>query len=613
MSTDVSSNAVPLPTWQQSRARLRYLATFIGPHKRTFAASIVSMIVSTLTGMSLPYLFKHAIDRGILQGDTGAITMWIVLALVLALFTLVITIANTYWSLWSYRALNDVQVALFAHIQRQGLAFFHRMRTGVVISRLTNDVDAVSSLVNDGVFMVFLNILSLGVIEGFLIVMDWRLAMAVNVIFPVMIAASAVFRYYSTRSYRRTRERMALVTAFLAESLSGMRVIQAFSAEQRMAARFERTADEYRTTNMETIHQSAIYYPLVEVLSAAGTALVLWYGGVLEARDLVTVGVLFAFIAYLNDFFDPIQQLSQFYSSFLSGMAALDKIMGVMEMEPEIVDHPDARVIEDLRGDVHFDHVTFAYDADRVVLHDITLDVRAGETIALVGQTGAGKSTFVRLISRFYDPQHGTITLDGVDLRDLKQQWLRTSLGIVPQEGFLFAGSVADNIRFGRPGASDEDVRAAAASVGADAFVQELADGYDTHVGERGTHLSAGQRQLIAFARAMLANPRLLVLDEATSSVDVATEQRLADGLRSLVAGRTSFIVAHRLTTIRGADRIVVIEDGRIAEHGTHDDLIAAGGTYAQLYGSWSGHSASIESRLDEALSSAEDAPVTSS
>jgi len=605
MSSGVSDNSVPLPTMAQTRTRLRYLASFVRPHKREFVISVITAALMTLAATSVGLLMKQSMDRGILRNDSSELTLWAGVALIAVLLAALMQMLNHIFSVWSYRVLNDLRGSLFAHIQRQGLDFFHDMRTGTVISRLTNDIDALEQLVSDGVFMIFVNVLTLGAIEVFLFSMDWRLALATNIIFPIMLGATVAFRYYSARAYRRTRERMAMVTSFLAESLAGMRVVQAFAAEERMAADFDRTNTHYRKANMETIWLSAAYFPGVELLSAAGTAIVLWYGGFLSEQQLVTVGVLFAFIVYLNDFFDPIQQLSQFYGSFLSAMAALDKIMLVMETTPSIQDDPQALELPQLRGDVRFENVSFTYggsdDAGNAlpeVLHDVNLDVRAGETIALVGQTGAGKSTLVKLLTRFYDPTQGRVLLDGHDLRELRATWLRSSLGIVPQEGFLFSASIAENIRYGRPDASDEDVRAAAQAVGAHEFIEENDEGYEASVGERGNRLSAGQRQLIAFARAMLANPRLLVLDEATSSVDVATELRLADGLRRLVAGRTAFIVAHRLSTIRGADRIAVVDDGSIVELGSHDELIEAGGRYAALYGSWTAPEQTVEQCL---------------
>ncbi|MBC7461054.1 MAG: ABC transporter ATP-binding protein [Thermoleophilia bacterium] len=606
----VSDNSVALPTREVSVRRLRYLASFVRPHKRGFVSSVIAAIIATVAATAVPFLLKHAIERGGFtkgagQIDFGSVTLWLSLVSGMVALGWIATTLQTYWSIWSVRVVNDLRTALYAHVQRQGLDFFSRQRTGTVISRLTNDIEALAQLVTEGVFMVFVNLLTLVLIEGFLFALDWHLALAVNAIFPIMLAATIAFRYYSTRAYRRTRERMAHVTAFLAESLAGMRVVQAFAAEERAAEEFERTNVHYRKANMETIYLSAAYFPGVELLAAIGTGIVLWYGGFLAQSNIVDVSVLFAFILYLEIFFDPIQQLSQFYGTFLSAMAALDKIMGVMETEPTIMDAPDAVTLPAVRGDVRFHHVGFHYDADGPeVLHDVDLTITAGETIALVGHTGAGKSTFVKLLSRFYDPSSGTVTLDGVDLRQLEQRWLRRSMGIVPQEGFLFAGTVRDNIRYGEPDADETRVRAAAEAVGADHFIDELEHGYDTDVGERGSRLSAGQRQLVAFARAMLTDPPLLVLDEATSSVDVATELRLADGLTALVAGRTAFIVAHRLSTIRDADRILVIDDGRVAEQGTHDELIAVGGFYAGLYGTWTGGTdapePTIESRLAE-------------
>ncbi len=590
----VSSNAVPLPTGTVQRRRLRVLAAYVRPHWRECTLAVVTTLIITICVATIPFLFKHAIDEGHLGAadravDFGAVWFWVTLAAVVATIDFIAERLNQRWSIWSVRVVNDLRTDLYAHINRQGLDFFSRQRTGVVISRLTNDVEALAQLVNEGVFMLFANVGLLVAIESYLFYISWQLALWVNLIFPVMLVGTIAFRYFSTRAYRRTRERMALVTAYLAESLGGMRVLQAFAAEERADAEFEETNTHYRRANMETIWLSALYFPGVELLASIGTAIVLWQGGLLGDVGAIEVGVIVAFLLYLENFFDPIQQLSQFYGSFLAAMAALDKIMIVMETEPTILDQPDAITLDDVRGDVRFEGVTFRYSDDGPdVLHDVSTTVEAGQTIALVGHTGAGKSTFVKLLTRFYDPSTGSIQLDGHDLRTLEQHWLRRSMGIVPQEGFLFAGSVRENIVYGAPDASDERVEAAAAAVGAAEFIGELEDGYDTQVGERGSRLSAGQRQLIAFARAMLVDPPILVLDEATSSVDVETELRLSDGLRALVAGRTSFIVAHRLTTIRGADRILVIDDGRIVEAGTHDELVnLSGGFYAGLYGTW--------------------------
>jgi ATP-binding cassette subfamily B protein len=462
----------------------------------------------------------------------------------------------------------------------------------VIISRLTNDVEALDQLVTDGVTSLVQNSLTLLGTAILLFVLDWRLALATLVVIPFMSVASVIFRKRSARAYAAVRERLGLVTATLAEDIAGMRIVQAFTREKTNMRQFREVTERYREANMETVLLNGLYFPFVDLLSTVALAVVLGYGGHLYFQSAITLGTLFAFMLYVQNFFDPVQQLSQLYGTFLSATAALDKIVDVLDQEPELVDRPGAVELPRVDGGVAFEGVRFGYGDGPEVLHELDLEVPAGTTVALVGHTGAGKSTIAKLLARFYDPREGRITIGGHDLRDVSQASLRRQLGIVPQEGFLFAGTVRENIAFGKPDATDEQIVLAAKTVGAHDFVVQLEDGYETNLQERGTRLSSGQRQLVALARALLADPRILILDEATSSVDIGTERKIERALRTLLAGRTAFVIAHRLSTIRDADLIVVLEHGRVVEQGTHDELMRVGGLYTSLYGDWAADAA---------------------
>ncbi|MDX6679236.1 MAG: ATP-binding cassette, subfamily bacterial, partial [Solirubrobacteraceae bacterium] len=513
--------------------KLRGLLVLLRPYRGRLIAMFVALLAAIAASLAPAPLAKFAIDDGIKKSDVGTLQLVVVAFVASALVLWGATYVQTYLVGWvGQRALQDLRLRIFTHLQSQPIGFYERRQAGQLISRMTNDVQALDQLVTDSVVTLFQSSLTLLGTMAILAWLDVKLALLTFLIFPVMAIGSLAFRVVSADAYKRTRESIGAITAYLQESLSGIRIVRSFGQEPQHIARFRELNDKNRVDNMTTVHLNAAYFPAVEMLSALATVGILIYGGFQVIDGNMSSGVVIAFVLALNGFFDPIQQLSQVYTTYQAGMAALDKIFELLDVQPDLVDAPDAVSLGRLRGEIELRDVSFRYGSEATgashwAAEHVSLKVPPGQTVALVGSTGAGKSTIAKLVARFYDPTEGAVLVDGHDLRHVTQASLRSQMGIVPQEGFLFSGTIGENIAFGRPDASDEDVRGAARAVGAAEFIEGLEHGYDTPVGERGTQLSAGQRQLVAFARALVADPRILILDEATSNVDLHTEGRI--------------------------------------------------------------------------------------
>lgn len=566
------------------RFPLLRLFSFAAPYKGRLAGFGLVTMLATALSLAEPVLIKYAIDSGLTKQNLNVVYVAVGLYVLVNVATWVLSYIQTFGMGWiGQHMILDLRNALFRHLQSLSLQYYSEQKAGWIISRLTNDIENFNNLLNDGVQNLVKNGLTLIGVLVVIFVLDWRLALATVTIIPVMAAGTALYRVESMKAFRRAREAIAEVAAFLQENVSGMRVVKAFTRERRASEEFDGRNFAYRRANARSTLLSAVYFPGVEFLGAVGLAIVLLYGGYLVVNGQTSIGTLVAFVGLINMFFQPIQQLSQLYSDLQSTLASLEKVFAVLDTESDRADAPTAKTLKTIAGEVEFDRVSFAYGEDPI-LQDVSFHIEPGETLAIVGETGAGKSTIVKLLSRLYDPTSGTVLVDGEDLLNVRGSSLREHMGVVLQDTFLFTGTIEENIRYGRPDATREEIEAAARVVGADEFIQRFPEGYETQVRERGGRLSVGERQLIAFARALLAEPRILILDEATSSVDLATEARIEKALEKLLAGRTSVVIAHRLSTVRRADRILVLNGGRIVEHGSHDELVARPSAYRRLY-----------------------------
>ncbi len=566
------------------RVASRMLA-YLRPHWRKMVVAFVLMLAASGLTLATPYLIKVAIDQNMAQGDLAGLTrtaLLIAAAFVGIYFT---SAQQQYLLSWvGQRVLYAMRNQLFDHLQRLPVGYHDTHIVGVTVSRVMNDVGVINELLSEGLIRTVGDLVLLVGIVVVMVSMSPQLALLTFTVIPLMVVATLIFARHAKAAFRQTRSRIAAVVGRLAEDIAGMRVIQAFAQEDATQERFDSVNLDNRQANVAAMSLSFIFLPTVEFLSMLATAIVLFFGGVAVASGQETLGVVVAFLAYVTRFFQPIQELSQLYTTMQAAMAGGERVFELLDTAPEVADPPDGREMPPIRGRIELRGVHFAYRQGPPVLHEVDLAIAAGQTVALVGPTGAGKSSIANLIGRFYDVTEGAVTIDGIDLRTVTQASLRRQMGLVPQDPFLFPGTLRDNVRFGVPDASDRAVEEAARLANAHEFIAALPDGYDTVVQEGAANISIGQRQLICIARAVLADPRILILDEATSSVDTVTETLIQDALDRLLQGRTSVVIAHRLSTVRNADLICAVQDGRIVERGGHDELLAKGGLYAVLY-----------------------------
>ena len=564
---------------------VKRLMVYVAVYKREFVISLILIVVTSVMSVGTPWIIQRAIDEGIRAGNVGTLRFWTFLFLAAIALEWVASRARlTVMAYAGTRIVTDIRSQLFRHLHTLSMGFFNDYSVGRLMSRLISDVSVLQDFVTWSITGLARSaFILIGIIVAMLF-LNWQLALVTFAVMPAMIALTNYFRRYVRQAYRAARQRLSLINGFLNESITGIRVTKSFSREQANSRHFEDLNRSYFDANVRTTQLAAFFFPGVDFIGSLATVLVVGVGGWLILGDQLTAGVLAAFVIWVERFFDPIRELSRRYYTFQAAMAASERLFALLDTEPDLKDAPQAFALPPIAGRVDLDNVHFNYKEDEPVLRSVTISAEPGERVALVGETGAGKSTVIRLIARFFDVTGGAVLIDGHNVRDVTQASLRAQLGIVLQDSFLFDGTIRDNIRYGRLNATDAEVEAATVAVGADEFIRQLPDGYNTQVGENGVNLSVGQRQIVSFARALLADPRILILDEATSSIDTTTERQIQAGLEQLLKGRTSFVIAHRLNTIVNSDKIVVLDQGQVLEEGSHEELLARQGRYHQLY-----------------------------
>ena len=562
------------------------LLAYLKPYTRQMGLAFLAMLVVSALTLLTPYLLKVAVDQYIALGDRAGLARISLLTAATFIGLYLATAGQQYMLSWvGQRVLANLRSALFRHLQQLSLGYHDTHIVGVTVSRVMNDVATINELLSQGVITLVGDTLILVGIVVIMLTMSPRLALLTFIVLPLMLGVTLWFSRRARVAFRETRTRVARVVGDLAEDIAGVRVIQAFGQEGSSQERFTQVNEANRNAHINAMTLSFIFLPAIEFLGVLSTAIVLWFGGRAVAGGEVTLGVLVAFLSYVTRFFQPVQELSRLYTTMQAAMAGGEQVLKLLDTTPDVQDQPGATELPPAVGRVTFDHVSFRYRPELPeVLHDINLTIQPGQTVALVGPTGAGKTSIGNLIPRFYDASEGAVLIDGVDVRTVTQHSLHNQIGLVPQDSFLFSGSLAENIRFGRPEASDEEVEQAARLANAHDFIIAKPDGYLTRVQEGAANLSVGQRQLVCIARAILTDPRILILDEATSNVDSLTESLIQDALRKLLKGRTAVVIAHRLSTIRSADLICVVQEGQIVEQGQHEELLARGGAYSALY-----------------------------